>query len=180
MRYSHLAVVALAMVAVVVAVAADPPKPGPEWTYDKKMQHYVKTMPIKVSRSGGGNTQGYYLDLRNDKVLAYDTDENIVTGVRVNDTMNLEIRKHPKGGPGRVSLVMNKCAYHDLDRDGVWDAWCDGRGDPHRCFIRRDGAWVEVCDSKGGLVGDGPELSIDRRTEYTWDGKEWKRRPVDR
>ena len=179
MKYTFLTGGAVALVAVVVVVAADPPKLGPEWTYDKKMKEYTKTMSVKVTRpSAGVSGQGYHLDLQHDKMLIHDTDENTTTGVRVNDTINLEIWKNRKGGPGRVTVGMGKCVYHDLDRDGVWDSWYDGRGDSHKCFIRRDGAWVQVCDAKGSLVGDGPELSIDRKTEYTWDGKEWKSRSV--
>jgi hypothetical protein len=178
MRYPLLAIGAAASVAVIVAVAADPPKLGPEWTYDKEMKEYKKTMSTKVTRSGGGNTQGYYLDLRHDKVLAYDTDENISTGVRVNDTINLEIRRNPKGGPDTISVGINKCGYADLDGDGIWDGFCDSRGDSRRIYIRHDGAWVPVCDSKGGFTI--PQLSFDGKTEYTWDGKEWVGRPVNR
>jgi len=177
-RNPLLTIGAVAVAAVVVA--ADPPKLGPEWTYEKEMKRYTKTMPIKVTRSAGGNTQGYFLDLRDDKVLVYDTDENTSTGVRVNDTIDLEIWKNRKRGSNSVTVGLAKCVYHDLDRDGVWDSWYDGRGGSDKCYIRRDGAWVQVCDSKGGLVGDGPELSIDRKTEYTWDGKNWISRPVDR
>jgi hypothetical protein len=116
-------------------------------------------------------------------VLVTETDDNTATGVIVNGTMILDIRKDPKGGPSRISFgVVSKYCYHDLDGDGdvVWDAWCDSRGDYRKCFIRRDEGWVQVCDSKGGLVGDGPELSLDRKTEYVWDGKAWTSRPVDR
>ena len=181
MRYSFLAFAVVVLLTIVVGVAANPPKLGPEWTYDEEMKEYKKTMPIKVTRSGGGNVQNYHLELRHDKVRAYDTDENITTGVRLNDTMSLEVWRKQKGGGGIITVAIGKCVYHDLDRDGVWDSWYDRRGGAHSCFIRRDGAWVEVCHVKGGLVGgDGAELSLDRKTEYTWDGTEWKSRPVDR
>src|SRR5688572_10456459 len=117
MRYSLLAVGAVASVSVAVAVvvAADPPKLGAEWSYDKEMQEYRKTMPIKVTRPAAGvSDQNYHLELRHDKFVIGDTDENTSTGVRVNDTINLELRKNPKGGPGKVTVVMNKCAYLDL------------------------------------------------------------------
>jgi hypothetical protein len=178
MNYRLLTLGAVALAAV--AIAADPPKLGPEWTYDKEMKEYKKTMPIKVTRpSAGLSGQGYHLDLQHDKVVVNDTDDNIATEVRVNDTMSLYIRKEAKGGPGRVTVVVNKCAYTDLDGDGVWDAMGDGRAASSKFFIRRDGEWVQVCDSKGG-VGDGPALSADRKTEYTWDGKAWTSRAVNR
>src|SRR5262245_52648492 len=103
MRYPLLAVGALTLLAVFVTVAADPPKLGPEWTYDKEMREYKKSLPIKVTRSGGGNTQGYHLDLQHDKVVVYETDENIATGVYINGKMQFDIRKDPKGGPSQIS-----------------------------------------------------------------------------
>jgi hypothetical protein len=180
MRHALLAFCAAAMLTGVVSVAADPPKLGPEWTYDKETTSYKKTIPVKVTRSAGGNVQGYYLDLRHDKVLASDTDENMATEVRVNDTIKLEIRKNQKGEPSSVMVVIGKCVYHDLDRDGVWDSLHDNRGGANKNYIRHNGAWVEVCDAKGGLVGPGPEFSLDGKTEYTWDGTEWKSRSVER
>jgi hypothetical protein len=39
MQYPFFVVGAVVLVAVAVAVAGDPPKLGPEWTYDKEMQH---------------------------------------------------------------------------------------------------------------------------------------------
>lgn len=179
MRYTVLAVGAVGLAVVVAVVAAEPPKLGPEWTYDKEMKQYEKTMPIKVTRSGGGNTRGYYLNLEYDKVMVHDTDGNIATGVRINDTIHLDIRKDPKGGPGKVTFGTNKCSHHDLDGDGVWDAWSDSRGAYTKCFIRHDGGWVQVGDSKSGF-GDGPALSLDRKTEYTWDGRAWTSRPANR
>jgi hypothetical protein len=169
-------VVAVAALAA-VAVAADPPKLGPEWTYDKEMKEYTKKLQIKVTRSAGGNVQGYHLDLRDDKVVVYDTDGNIASGVTINGTISLDVRKGPKGSPGSVSFGGNGSSYHDIDGDGVWDAWSDARGWPRKRHIWRDGGWVQVCDSKAGF-GDGPELSLDRKTEYVWDGKKWTSRPA--
>jgi hypothetical protein len=178
MRYSLLVVGAVVLVAV--ATAADPPKLGPEWTYDEKMKHYKKMMPIKVVRSSAaGSGQNYYLDLQHDKVLIYDeTGDNSYTSLRVNDTVSVEIEKNRKGGPAQTSFEANKCRYVDLNGDGVWDGWYDKRGDARKVFIWRDNAWIPVCDSKAGFTE--PRLSLDRKTEYTWDGKEWKSRPVDR
>jgi hypothetical protein len=178
MKRPLLAMGAVALAAVVFA--GDPPKLGPEWTYDEKMRHYTKTMPIKVTRYGGGDGQGYHVDLQHDKVVAYDTDSNVATGVIINGRMSLDFRKDPKGGPSRISFgVVNKYLYVDLDGDGVWDGWSDSRGKYTKRFIWLDGVWAQVEDSKAGL-GDTPQRSLDRKTEYTWDGKEWKSRTVDR
>jgi hypothetical protein len=62
-----------------IACAANPPKQlGPEWTYDRKAQHYFKMLQIKAVRhTEGGNTQGYYLDLKHDEAWVCDTDNNM-------------------------------------------------------------------------------------------------------
>ena len=53
--------------------------------------------------------------------------------------------------------------------------------------LRLDAVHAIVDDTRPDLlaellsvVRDSPELSLDRKTEYTWDGKEWKSRPVGR
>ncbi|HVK14618.1 MAG TPA: hypothetical protein VM597_38120 [Gemmataceae bacterium] len=179
MRYAVPAIGLVVLVAVVLA--ADPPKLGPEWTYDKEMKQYTKDMVIKVTRSGGGNVQGYGLDLRHDKVRAYDTDDNIASGVTINGSMSLEleIRKDKKGEPQYIFFFVKKSSYHDLNGDGVWDAWYDSRGVGRIRNIWLDERWVPVEDSKAGF-GHGPEQSPDRKTEYTWDGKAWTSRPANR
>lgn len=110
---------------------------------------------------------------------AFDADNNTTTSVTLNDTLSLEIQKKPKGGPSKVEVVVNKCGYVDLDGDGVWDGWGDARGSSIMRYMRRDGAWVRVRLTRGGY-GTGPELSLDEKTEYTWDGKEWTSRAVGR
>jgi hypothetical protein len=133
-------------------------------------------MPIKVTRIGPG--QSYYVDLQHDKLRAHDADDNSSTSLTVNDTVYVEIERNRKGGPAQISFEANKCGYVDLNGDGVWDGWCDKRGDAKKVFIWRYSGWIQVCDSKAGFTI--PQLSLDRKTEYTWDGKEWKGRPVDR
>ena len=106
MRYALLAFCAAVLVTGVVSVAGDPPKLGAEWSYDKEMRHFKKMMPIEVNRpSAGLSGQNYHFNLQHDKVLASDSDDNTSTSLRVNDTICLEIRKNPKGGPVQVQPV---------------------------------------------------------------------------
>jgi hypothetical protein len=176
MRYALLAFCAAALLTGVVSVAGDPPKLGPEWTYDEKMQEYQKTMSIRVTRIGPG--QNYYFNLQHDKFRAHDADDNTSTSLTVNDSIHVEVQKGRKGKPDQIEFEANNCRYVDLNGDGVWDGWWDKRGDAIKTFIWRNSAWIEVCDSKAGFTE--PRLSLDRKTEYTWDGKEWKSRPMDR
>lgn len=179
MRHAIFVIGAIAL--ATIAVAAAPPKLGPEWTEDKEAQNYFKMTPIRVTRSAGGNTRNYHLDLEHDKVRVTDTDGNIATGVTVSGTVGLDVRKDSKGRPGSVSAVINKSTYHDLDCDGVWDAWDDSRNGDHRRSIWCNGAWVRVCDFLGGFDnGVRAVLSLDRQTEYVWDGKAWQGRPANR
>ena len=176
MRYRLLAVGAVAM----LAVAADPPKLGPEWTYDEKMRQYTKTAPMKVVRTSAAvSGQNYYIDLQHDKLRAHDADDKTSMGITLNDSITLEV-KNPKGGPPSILYgVYNRCSYHDLNGDGAWDAWYDSRGGERKRHIWRKGSWVQVRDMKAGF-GDTPEKSLDEKTEYTWDGKEWQGRAVGR
>lgn len=184
MKHRLLALGVIALAAL--AFASDEPKPGQEWTEDKAAQNSSKMMPIRVTRAGGGPGKGgyarnYYLDLPRDKVRVTEEDSNIATSVRVNDTLGLELQKDPKGLPSAVSVVMNKTAYHDLDCDGVWDAWDDMRDGNLKRFISHKGQWVQVCDFVGSFFNGAREvLSLDRKTKYAWDGKVWNARPPKR
>lgn len=175
MRRSLLALGVFALVAV--AVAADPPtKLGPEWTYDKKEQNYFKMMPIKASRSSGGNARGYRLELEHDKVHVIDTDDNIVTEVTLNESVNLRVEKDRKGVPSRILVVVGKCGYCDFNGDGIWDAWSDGReGIAGKSYISFNDRWVRIADSKLG-ISSPEQRDYDGKTTYTWDGKAWNAR----
>ncbi len=178
MKHRQIAIGSAGLLFVAV-VATGAPKLSSEWTYDKEMRHYSKSVPAKVTRPTlTGSGQNYFFDLQRDKLRAYDDDNDSSTGVTLNDKFTLEVQKKRKDRSERVSVVINKCGYVDLDGDGIWDVWGDARGDSRKSYIRFGGVWVEVCDSKS--VGDGPELSLDRKSEYTWDGKEWKSKSVER
>jgi hypothetical protein len=176
MKHRLLAVGVVALAAIAFAFADDKPKLGPEWTEDKQAQNFFKMMQIKVTRSAGGNARNYYLDLEHDKVRVVDTDDNIATSVSVNNSAGLEVRKDPKGAPSVVSVNVNKCTYHDMNCDGVWDAWDDAR-DGRKRYIRLNDRWVQVGDFIGGFSNGVREVkSLDRKTEYIWDGKAWDSR----
>jgi hypothetical protein len=171
---------------VAIACAANQPKKfGPEWTYDEEERKYFKPMQIKVVRNPGGNVRGYHLDLEYDKVWLADTDGNIATSVNLNNSIELKVRKNPKGLPKEIRAVVNGSVHFDLNCDGAWDVWYDLRSGDHRkanFYILLDGSWVLVHDSRGRLRFGDEESSFaaspDGKTEYTWDGKVWNAKPA--
>lgn len=163
-----IAVIALAA----VAFADDKPKMELGQTVEEEVKGRSFKLRVRTLQTALGNSRNYYLDLEHDKVLVSDSDVNNSTIVNVNHTLGLEVRKAPEGVPSRVTATVNKCVYHDLNCDGEWDAWYDGRADKFVRYIRHNDQWVPVCNKIGDLFRT--ELSFDRKTEYVWDGKVWQ------
>lgn len=106
-------------------------------------------------------------------------DLNTSTRVSVNHKFGLELNKDTKGMIAEVWVDINKSRYFDLNNDGIWDAWGDGRDGTTKRKIWFNDQWVHVREQTGRFT-DSLELSLDLKTEYTWDGQVWNARPSRR